>query len=37
MVDIEEKIKSVKRLQRTLRRLIDEKLNPLLYDYNHND
>ena len=34
MVDMEEKIKSAKRLQKTLRRLIDEKLNPLLYDYN---
>ena len=30
MVDIEEKIYSAKRLQKTLRRLIDEKLNPLL-------
>ena len=37
MVDIEEKIKSAKRLQKTLRRLIDEKLNPLLHDYNQND
>ena len=30
MVDIEEKIQSAERLQKTLRRLIDEKLNPLL-------
>ena len=37
MVDIEEKIKSAKRLQKTLRRLIDEKLNPLLHDYNQNN
>ena len=37
MVDIEEKIKSAERLQKTLRRLIDEKLNPLLHDYNQND
>ena len=37
MVDMEEKIKSAKRLQKTLRRLIDEKLNPLLHDYNHSD
>ena len=37
MVDIEEEIKSAKRLQKTLRRLIDEKLNPLLHDYNQND
>ena len=37
MVDIEGKIKSAKRLQKTLRRLIDEKLNPLLHDYNQND
>ena len=37
MVDIEEKIKSVKGLRKTLRRLIDEKLNPLLHGYNQND
>ena len=37
MVVIEEKIKSAKSLQKTLRRLIDEKLNPLLHDYNQND
>ena len=37
MVVIEEKIKSTKRLQKTFRRLIDEKLNPLLHDYNLND
>ena len=37
MVDIEGKIKSAKRLQKTLRRLIDEKLHPLLHDYNQND
>ena len=37
MVAIEEKIKSAKRLQKTLRRLIDEKLNPLLHDFNQND
>ena len=37
MVVIEEKIKSAKKLQKTLRRLIDEKLNPLLHDYNQND
>ena len=37
MVVIEEKIKSAKLLQKTLRRLIDEKLNPLLHDYNQND
>ena len=36
MVDIEEKIKSAKRLQKTLRKLIDEKLNPLLHDDNLN-
>ena len=35
--DIEENIKSAKRLQKTLRRLIDENLNPLLHDYNQND
>ena len=34
MVVIEEKIKPAKRLQKTLQRLIDEKLNPLLHDYN---
>ena len=34
MVVIEEKLKSAKRLQKTLQRLIDEKLNPLLHDYN---
>ena len=37
MVDIEEKIKSAKRLQRTLQRLINKKLNSLLHDYNQND
>ena len=37
MVDIEEKTKSAQRLQKTSRRLIDEKLNPLLHDYNQND
>ena len=37
MVVIEEKIKSAKHLQKTLRRLIDEKMNPLLHDYNQND
>ena len=37
MVDIEEKTKSVKRLQRTLQRLINKKLNSLLHDYNQND
>ena len=37
MVDIEEKIKSAKRMQKTLRRLIDGKLNPLLHDYNQNN
>ena len=37
MVVIEEKIKSAKLLQKTLRRLIDEKLNTLLHDYNQND
>ena len=37
MVVIEEKIKSTKRLQETLQRLIDEKLNPLLLDYNQHD
>ena len=37
MVVIEEKIKSTKHLQKTFRRLIDEKLNPLLHDYNLND
>ena len=37
IVDIEEKIKSAKRLEKTLRRLNDEKLNPLLHDYNQND
>ena len=37
MADIEEKIKSAKRSQKTLRRLIDEKLNLLLHDYKQND
>ena len=37
MVDIEEKTKSAKRLQRTLQRLINKKLNSLLHDYNQND
>ena len=37
MVDIEEKTKSAQRLQKTSRRLIDEKLNLLLHDYNQND
>ena len=37
MVDIEEKTKSAQRLQKTSRKLIDEKLNPLLHDYNQND
>ena len=37
MVVIEEKIKSTKRLQKTFRRLIDEKLNLLLHDYSLND
>ena len=37
MVVIEEKIKSAKRLQKTLQRLIDEKMNSLLHDYNQND
>ena len=37
MAVIEEKIKSAKRVQKTLRRLIHEKLNPLLHDYNQND
>ena len=37
MVVIEEKIKSTKRLQKTFRRLIDEKLNLLLHDYILND
>ena len=37
MVVIEGKIKSNKHLQKTLWRLIDEKLNPLLHDYNQND
>ena len=34
MVDIEEKIKSAKRLQKALRKLIYEKLNPLSHNYN---
>ena len=37
MVVIEEEIKSAKSLQKTLWRLIDEKLNSLLHDYNQND
>ena len=37
MVVIEEEIKSAKSLQKTLWRLIDEKMNPLLHDYNQND
>ena len=37
MVVIEEEIKSAKILQKTLWRLIDKKLNPLLHDYNQND
>ena len=36
MAVIEEKIKSAKRSQKTLRRLIDEKLNLLLHDYKQN-
>ena len=37
MVVTEGKMKSGKCFQKTLRRLIDEKLNPLLHDYNQND
>ena len=37
MIDIEGKIKSFKLLQKVSKRLINEKLNRLLYDYNQND
>ena len=37
MIDTEEKIKSFKLLQKTSKRLINEKLNRLLHDYNQND
>ena len=37
MIDTEEKIKSFKFLQKTSKRLINEKLNRLLHDYNQND
>ena len=36
MVVIEEKTKPAKPLQKTWPRLIDDKLNPLLHDYNQN-